>query len=137
MISSEQNDEEMPGSATPESRQPSPSPSAAALVDLRAARCPPADAKIRYLVNVIRSSPGSERVIPQVVLGHDGAMRTAGFAHIVRHCAGLRRHVVALSVVTLLGLERVDSDASWDRAVGRVHGEMLFDGEVRVLVCVD
>ena len=102
-----------------------------------ASRKPPAAANIRYIVNVVDRS--AQRLIPQVVLGHDGPIQSAGYSHLAQQCARILggQHGAAstcISIMTPLGLEKVSSDADWDRVVCRVHGDVLMDHEVRVLI---
>ncbi|CAK7205561.1 hypothetical protein SEUCBS139899_008338 [Sporothrix eucalyptigena] len=118
--------------SAPPSKAPSP---AAAAADLLPARRPPADAVLHYRVNVVDRT-SQQRIVPQIVLAHEGAVRDAGYSYVVNLCAQLDQTVDTVSIVTLLGLERVGSDVGWDRVVGRVHDELLMDGEVRVLVCL-
>lgn len=104
---------------------------------LSASRKPPAAANIRYIVNVV--DRGAQRLIPQVVLGHDGPIRSAGYSHLAKQCARILgdQHAAAstsISIMTPLGLERVGNDADWDRVVCRVHDDMIMDREVRVLI---
>lgn len=111
-----------------------PSPAAVA-ADLCPAKRPPADANIRYRVNIV-DGRSQQRAVPQIVLGHEGAIRSAGYSYVTDLCAQLDQTVDTISMVTLLGLEQISSDVGWDRVVGRVHDEMLMDGEVRILVCL-
>jgi hypothetical protein len=130
------------GGTTPTSGSDSASPSAvtapspaAAAAGLCPAKRTLADANIRYLVNVVHGR-SHQRLVPQVVLRHEGAVRSAGYSHVMNVCTQLGRTVDTVSIMTMLGLERVTSNVSWDRVVGRVHKELLMDGEVRILVCL-
>lgn len=94
----------------------------------------PADASVRYRVNVIEAR-SQKRAIPQIVLGHEGGIREAGYSYLTGMCSRLSRTVDCVSIMTILGLERVSSDLDWDRVINRVHeDELMMDGEVKILV---
>ncbi|ERT01524.1 hypothetical protein HMPREF1624_02775 [Sporothrix schenckii ATCC 58251] len=124
------------------SKKASPSPSAAPspvtatpTIDLRPETRPPANANIRYHINIV-DARSQQRVIPQIVLHHEDAIRNAGYSYVMDLCTQSGRTVDAVSIMTLLGLERITNDVNWDLVVSRVHGELLLDGEARVLVCL-
>ncbi|KAL1911841.1 hypothetical protein Sste5344_002418 [Sporothrix stenoceras] len=94
----------------------------------------PMNASIRYRVNVI-DGHAQRRAIPQINLCHDGDIRAAGYSHLTDMCHRLCREVDSVSIMTILGLERVCSDSDWDRVINRVNDdELLMDGEVKILV---
>ncbi|CAK7274330.1 hypothetical protein SEPCBS57363_006110 [Sporothrix epigloea] len=110
-------------------------PPSITVADTCPARPPPFDAVLRYRINLV-DRVSQERTIPQIVLFHSGAVRDEGYSYIVEMCTQRGQIVDSVSIVTMLGLERVNSNNSWDRVVGRTYDQLLMDGEVRVLVCI-
>lgn len=94
----------------------------------------PANASICYRVNVIESH-SQKRAVPQIVLDHEGDIRAAGYSYLTGMCSQLGRTVESVSIMTILGLERVVSDLDWDRVINRVNeDDLMMDGEVKILV---
>ena len=95
----------------------------------------PDNAEITYALHFIQDQI---HILPKIGVRHSGAIASAGFDHIITRCADLGlvdSDKVTVEILTPdQGLQRIQDNHSWDRAVRKIFDDVLMEDVVTVCI---